>query len=189
MMTAYIPKVDSCYAADLTRWYFFFSLPSSPPAIKSKEKATSLRKQSFPVINASATLQTRGRIAAAVCCTLLHGDCTQKKTHSHWQCGLFCLYIEALRVSACLVTPPPPPPPHSSQLAGHAHFHAHKRPSSNVQGAVIYGARSLSVYAGNSSTHGRTAGMEGKGTPGNSPFYIHFLSNPHTSFTKTNIFY
>lgn len=32
-----------------------------------------------------------------------------------------------------------------------------------MQGAVIYGARSFSVHAGNSNTHGRTEGLKGEG--------------------------
>lgn len=41
-----------------------------------------------------------------------------------------------------------------------------------MQGAVIYGARSFSVHAGNSNTHGRTEGLKGKD--------VHF---PFTAFT------
>lgn len=72
------------------------------------------------------------------------------------------------------------------QLVGHTHFHAHTWSSSDVRGAVIYGARSLSVYAGNSNTHGRTAGKERRGeegAPGCSPLLTFtFLSNAHTYF-------
>uniref|UniRef100_A0A3Q3KTS5 15-oxoprostaglandin 13-reductase n=1 Tax=Mastacembelus armatus TaxID=205130 RepID=A0A3Q3KTS5_9TELE len=144
MMTAHIPKVDSCYTADLTRWYF----SSFHPPLQSQEEKGGRRQcvnAVLPARKRSANLQKRGRNAAAVCCTLLHKDCTQN--NSHWERGL-SPYIQSLPVSACLVIAPL----QRHQLTGHTYFHAQKRPSSDMQGGVIYGARSLSVHAGNSNT-------------------------------------
>lgn len=142
---------------------------TTPPAVKSggTGRSTSVRKASPP-----GALLCRNASVAHYCTGI-----ARKNSRCH--CGLF-LHIESLRVSACLVTPlsSPPLPPSSPQPAGHTHFHAHKRPSSDMQGAVIYGARSLSVHAGNSNTHGRTAGMVegGRAHPtALTPLAVHFF--------------
>lgn len=117
-----------------------------------------MHKQSFPVINGVLICRSAGALPPL---SIAHYCTRIAQKHSHKQCGLFAVQSLSVSLLACLVTPPPPPPClslHSHHLAGHAYFHAHRRPSSNVQGAVIYGARSLSVYAGNSNTQGRTAG-------------------------------
>lgn len=73
MMTAYIPEVDSCYAADLTHCHFF---PLRPPAWFEKSRGKGGRRRGvsrvLPGRKRSASLQKRGRNAAAVSCTLLH---------------------------------------------------------------------------------------------------------------------
>lgn len=92
LMTAHIPKVDSCYAADLTGGSS--SHPSTPPATQSRGKrgSTSVRKRGANV-----------RARAAVCCTSLHWDCTKARTGE----GPL-VNIDSLRVPACLVIPPLP---------------------------------------------------------------------------------
>lgn len=152
---------------------------------------TSARKQeSFPVGNGALLRRDAAAMpppsVAHYCTWIAHTTHTKKNTHC-WQCGPFAVH----RLSPCLCLSCDPPLLllllHSHhQLVGHTHFHAHTWSSSDVRGAVIYGARSLSVYAGNSNTHGRTAGKERRGeegAPGCSPLLTFtFLSNAHTYF-------
>lgn len=160
-MTAHIPEIDSCYAADLTRCCL--APPFLTPRLGSqKQGSTAARKQS-----ASAALRCRSAdafppLSVAHYCTGI----AQKNTtpHTHRQCGPFSLYVASPYL--CWSCDPPPPPLPTSlpsyRLCGHAHFHAHIRPSSNQLGAVIYGARSFSFFAGNSNTwEDRGDGREG----------------------------
>lgn len=116
-MTAHIPEVDSCYAADLTRCCL--APPFLTPRLGSqKQGSTAARKQS-----ASAALRCRSAdafppLSVAHYCTGI----AQKNTtpHTQRQCGPFSLYVASLRISAGLVTPPLlflPPCPATVSLA------------------------------------------------------------------------
>lgn len=161
-MTAHIPEVDSCYAADLTRCCL--APPFLTPRLGSqKQGSTAARKQS-----ASAALRCRSAdafppLSVAHSCT---GIAQKKHNPSHAQAMRPFLAVRRLSPYLCWSCDPPPPPLPTSlpsyRLCGHAHFHAHIRPSSNQSGAVIYGARSFSFFAGNSNTwEDRGDGREG----------------------------
>lgn len=132
MMTAFIPKVDSCNAADLTRRDFFFSLSLSPP-LREKSRGdwegrwTRRRRRGGGGgggrrrVNKSPSRSETERYCAEtrpqcrrrllhIIALGLHTQHTHKKTLTAGNAALL-LCIDSLRVSACLVTPPPPPPP------------------------------------------------------------------------------
>lgn len=180
-MTAHIPEIDSCYAADLTHLDYFHSpllllLPSVSPS-PAKEKKTSEegrwwegRARRCSVNTNELTCTNRSAVQplfVAHYCTAI----ARKKIIIMIikRCGLPpCISSSSLACLSCDCHLPPSLPP----LTPPAHWLRPLPPmpingcSSNTQGAVIYGARSLSVHAGNSNTHSLTHTREDRGDGG-----------------------
>lgn len=147
----------------LTSFTATFLLFATPYKEGKLRRSMLLRKQeSFSIGNGALICRNASAkppLCVAHCCTMI-------ALKSHTGNAAFLLCTELLRVSDRLVIPPTPttnPSLQRRQRAGHTHFPAHIRSSSDIQGAVIYGARSFSVHAGNSNTHGRTEGLKGEG--------------------------
>lgn len=87
--------------------------------------------------------------------------------------------MRPLAVHQVSVSCDPPASPSADQLAGHTYFHAHNRSSSDMEGAVIYGARSLSVHAGNSNTWEDRGDWRGRAHPAALSFTFTSLLNSY----------
>lgn len=115
----------------------------------------------------SSAMAQRRRCQLHIVAVGLH----KTKKDSRLQCGpcAVCASTRSPRVCVCVSlcsscdSPSRCPPPRRHQLRGHTYFRAHTRRSSDTQGAVIYGARSLSVHTGNSNTRWRRRGDYGEG--------------------------